>query len=187
MKTDEYIKECRKNLKKKMFSRDSFNELLVIYLNDSEFKSHIMEKNGDSVKKVSTYPVKKFRKILYNILVDFGVDPKDAETVKNDYKFTTKTVDGLYEFITDFLYQYLQTGRKLKLLNKENVEASIYLQDKEAEEHQERKFQKEILGYYDAAKHSILKSESKCPEWKKTIYDLNNNLIKKMKIEIPEE
>lgn len=178
MRVNEYIETERKNIKKKMFSKQSFYELLTVYLNDPEFESHVMVKDGDKIKRVKDYPVKKFRKVLYNVLVDFGVAPEDAEAVKSTYKFKEKTVEGMYDFISDFIYQYLNTGRKLKLVEKEDMVANIVAVEKKAEKNKERKFQGKLVGKMNTNAHKILKAESKVPDWEKELVSLDGKVTK---------
>ena len=187
MNTLEFIKAERENLKSKAFSRDTFDKLLVTYLNDPEFQSHNMTKKpADNVAiKTPDYPVKKFRKILYRILIDFGVDAKDAETVKTTYKFKNKTVDGMYDFLTDFIYQYLKTGRRLNLVNKEDMVASIIAEDVEAVKGKKRRMVKDgqsvEIDPVNIAEHKVVKVKSSAPEWTKEVVDKNGKVLKAMK------
>lgn len=181
----EYIANERKQLKK-IFSREAYYNILLQYLNDPDFESHIVVKKNGKAKKIKNYPVKKFRKILYNVLIDFGVDEKDAEEVMTTYKFKKKTVEGMYDFISDFVYQYLQSGRKLKLYSKEDSVASIALIDKKGEKNKRRKVKGELTNPVDTKDHKVLKAQSPVPEWDKVVKDANTGEVLKS-IEIEEE
>lgn len=173
----------RKKLVKKVFSREAFNSLLVDYLNDPEFESHVMKVSGDEAVKVKTYPVKKFRKILRNILIDFGVDKNDAEAIMTTYKFRKKDVEEMYDFISDFIYQYLSTGRRLKLFEREDAVASIIFEDMDTVT-KTYTIGKDKKKYNRKEKsHKKAKIKSPCPDWQKEELDeTGEKVLKAMKI-----
>lgn len=127
----EKIKKEREALIKKTFSMSLFLELMKDYLNEPEFKSHMMKVESGKAVKITKYPVKEFRQIIYNILTDYGVDKNEAATILTKYKFKSKDLEGMYTFMTDFIYYYLQTGRNFKLFDKEDISANIYLKEKD--------------------------------------------------------
>lgn len=179
--TEEFIKKERENLKSKVFNKDVYYNLLVTYLNEPEFESHVMKKKGEEAWIIKDHPVKKFRKILFKILVDFGVDKADAEAVMTTYKFNNKTVDGMYDFINDFLYQYLRTGRTLQLINKENCTAALEMKEVCSIKNKERKFKGELVGFEDVDDHNVIKAKSKAPDWKRTKKDKSGKVEKVIK------
>ena len=181
-KFDDFIKEERTKLKSRTFSKDTFYDVLVNYLNEPEYTTKTVKKKSDQAILVADQPVKKFRKVLKNVLIDFGVAKDDAETVVTSYKFDKKTVDGMYEFITEFLYAYLKTGKKLKLFSKEDVDTSLEMIDKKAEKDKERKFKGELVGYEDIEDHVIVKSSAKAPDWKRVKKDMDKKVIKVIKL-----
>lgn len=172
-KLDEKIAEIRKNLVKKTWSFEAFVDLLTDYINEPEYESHVVElEAGEDGEKaaaiIKTYPVKKFRKTIKNILMDFGVDEEYASKVETDYKFKKKDVETMYDFMTDFIYQYLKTGRKLQLLKKEDVVLDLIMEDVKADG-KAYKGNDKIKGSY--VKHDAykkVKATSKCPAWLKT-------------------
>ena len=97
----EKIKQDRENLVKKTWSKSYFIDLLTDYVNEPELESHIIElkrdeNNEEVAKVVKEYPVKKFRKTIKKILIDFGVDEKDAELslIMEDKEEGEKTYEG---------------------------------------------------------------------------------------------
>lgn len=182
-KVEERIKAERENLKKKVFSLTTFTELLTDYINEPEFESHVMKmEDEDTAVEVKTFPVKHFRKLCRRMLVDFGVAEKDAETVMTDYKFKKKDVEGLYEFMTDFVYQYLRTGRRLQMFNKRDMNLSIIAAEvegfvKEYPGNDKRK--STTIRYKD---HKKVSAKSSCPKWEKeTLSDDQKNVLKSIK------
>ena len=66
MGAKEYIENERKQLKK-IFSKEVYYNILVEYLNDVDFESHTIVKKNEKAIKTKSYPVKKVRKVLYNV------------------------------------------------------------------------------------------------------------------------
>lgn len=182
----EKIKQDRENLVKKTWSKSYFIDLLTDYVNEPELESHIIElkrdeNNEEVAKVVKEYPVKKFRKTIKKILIDFGVDEKDAEKVMTDYKFTKKDVETLYEFTSDFIYHYLKSGKKLQVFKKEDAELSLIMEDKEEGEKTYDGNEKRKGSLVKNKKHKKIKAESKCPKWLKESYSEDGKtLLKKV-------
>lgn len=182
MSTIEFIQEERKNLQSKSFSKATFDKLVLTYLNDPEFESHIMKKKGDEAVKITTKPVKKFRKLVYNVLLDFGVSKDDAAAIMTTYKFKNKTVEGLYEFISDLLYQYGNTGRWLRLYEKEDNIASIKAIDvNEMTKSYRNPRTKEMGDPIRKKKHKKTVVKSSCPEWEKERLNKSGAVVRAMK------
>jgi hypothetical protein len=180
----------REGLKKKVFSWTSLVDLMTVYINEPEFESHVMEmQDEETVAKVKTQPVKKFRKVLKNVLMDFGVAEKDAEKVVGEYKFKKKDVGAIYEFVADFQSQYLATGRRLELVNKEDLVASVIVDDFEDEVKTNKATTAipETTVHYK--KHRKLSSKSSCPKWKKDKVEKDNHakILKTIKTIYKEE
>lgn len=175
-KVEERIKLERETLKKKVYSFTALVDLMAIYINEPEFEGHIMKmEDEDTVAEIKTYPVKKFRKTLKNILQDFGVAEKDAAKIVDEYKFKKKDVETIYEFVTEFQYQYLQTGRRLELFDKRDMNVSIIAEDvKGGIKHKEANERiPETTTKYDD--HKKVSSKSTCPKWKKQKLDNKDN------------
>lgn len=182
--TLEFIKEEREKLKKKAFSKTVFIDLLATYSNDPEFTSHTMKGAGDDkAVKLLTKPARGFRNVFKKILVEFGAEEKDAVAFLAQYKFANRDLESVYDFMSDAIYQYLQIGRPLELFSKEDVVASIFLEEVEADE----KEYETLIDFKDASKgkkkskskwdkHNKLKSKSSCPKWKKYGDDLTTTM-----------
>lgn len=182
-KTNDFIKDERERLKKKAFSKTVFIELLATYSNDPDFQSHNMKVSEDKAIKLLTKPAKGFRNTFKKILVDFGADEKEAATFMEQYKFSNRDLESVYEFISDAIYNYLKIGRPLELFSKEDVVASIYLDEVEAGE----KETEVLIDFKDPKKgkkkskskwegYSKLKTKSKAPKWKKYNDDMTTTM-----------
>ena len=73
-KVEELIKQERANLKKATFSKTTFVKLMATYINEPEFKSHVMKINAgeETAEVLDDYPVKKFRKMIKNVFVNLN-------------------------------------------------------------------------------------------------------------------
>lgn len=156
---------------KKTFSKTDFDSLAKALLNTPDFKSTYYGTKAGEVTTKDVYPVKQYRESLKRILVDYGVDSQEAAKFVSDYTFTN--VDGLYEFISEILYQYMDAGKKFDFPTREDFKASITIKNVEESE-----------GVYSAIakkddpnppeqfkiktkKHKVLEKKSKAPTWLK--------------------
>lgn len=189
MKVEERIKAEREKLKKKTFSFTAFVELMTDYVNEPEFESHVMKMEDEQTAvEIKSYPVKHFRKILRSVLLEYGVAEKDADTVMTDYKFKKKDMEGMYEFITDFIYQYLRTGRRLQVFNKRDMNLSIIANDVEEfiKPYPGNEKRKDTTIRYK--NHKKVSSKSSCPKWEKeTLSEDQKNVLKSIKKIFKEE
>ena len=106
----EMVNEIREEINnggKRSFSRELFNELTAAYLNDVENNKTTIAKtrNGEMIEEEINVPL-DFRKMLYKILLDFGIDRQEAERIlTNDYQF--KDVSALYEVSSELILNYI--------------------------------------------------------------------------------
>lgn len=189
-KTRDFVKQERENLKSKVFSMDTFTELLATYINDPEYMALNIKNQNGVATEIESYPVKKFRKVIKNVLEDFGVDKKDSEAIMSEYKFKKKDVREMYDFISELIYLYMNTGKKLNLFKKADVKASIEFVDVDEFEKEypiykknEKTGKSEKVGvsHIKAEKHKKVKADSSTPDWKKSKV-INGKLEKVMKL-----
>lgn len=164
-----------KGEKKRTHSKADFNKFAKEFVNDVEFeatKVKGVDEEGKPVEEKFT-PVKDYRKSLEKVLVDFGVDKQEASKMTTDYKI--KSVDGMYEFVSELLYQYMETGKKFQFIPKDDFTGSIWV-DNEEEEKEWKEWknprakddpsQPEHV-YTKKKAHKKLNRSSKCPSWLK--------------------
>lgn len=157
--------------KGKGFSKKDFNILMEAYINDPEFIVEDAKVMGDDYLVTRKKPVKEFRKMLGSMLKELGVDSSEVNNFIDNYEF--KKVDPLYDFINNFIYYYIKTGRKYKLFEKEDITASIKLKQRGKVTKTNKKGQiVEQDDYY------ALGQESPCPKWKKKIKDDQGKVCK---------
>lgn len=179
MKTfDEVYKEISSNVSvtksgkpKKTFSKTDFDSLAKALINTPEHKAVYYGTKGGEVTTKDVYPVKQFRESLKKVLTDNGIDAQEAAKFVTDYEFTN--VDGMYEFVSEILYQYMDAGKKFDFPTREDFKASMSIKTIEESE-----------GIYSAIpkkgdknppaefkiktkKHKVLEKKSKAPDWLK--------------------
>lgn len=167
----------RANLVKRTFSRTVFNNLIKDYLNDPELISHVMKIEKGEAVKIETQPVKGFRKILRNVLIDYGVDKQEADTMLSTYEFSGKDLDAMYDFMNDFIYYYNKTGRHYKIYDKEDITAQIFLKPQEEEIKSYPKKENKVR----LKPHAKLGQKSTCAKWNREEIDKDGKVSKSMK------
>ena len=170
---NELVNEIREELNnggKRSFSRELFNELTSAYLNDIDNTTTIAKtRNGELVTEEINVPL-DFRRMLFKILLDFGVDKQEAERIlTNDYQF--KDVSALYEVSSELILNYAGTGKKYNFITKPDLQCSLIIDDYEEEVKltkrpgAEESEAKEVL----YKKHRKAKVQSTCPDWLKDV------------------
>ena len=174
MKTyNELVNEIREELNnggKRSFSRESFNELTTAFLNDVGNTTTIAKtKNGELIEEEINVPL-DFRKMIMKILMDFGVDKQEAESIlTNDYQF--KDLSALYEVASEIILNYAGTGKKFNFITKPDLQCSLIIDDYEEEVKLTKKpgaddsEAREVL----YKKHRKAKVSSTCPDWLKDV------------------
>ena len=155
------------------FSKKSFNKLLKAIANDPEFTTKVAITKNKELAEVQDVAVSKgFREFLKKVLEKAGVDKAESGMVLED-SFTIDNVDGLYEFFSAVIYEYMDAGNKYDFLPKEDFKGSISLkQNKEGSSIKDVRNPKtgETIGrfeYRNKAYKSLVAS-SACPEYLKT-------------------
>lgn len=171
---NELVNEIREELNnggKRSFSRELFNDLTLAYMNDVENNKTVVAKtkNGEMVEEELNVPA-NFRKMIYKILLDFGVDKQEAEKIMtNDYQF--KDLSALYEVASEVILNYAGTGKKFNFIPKPDLQVSLLIDDYE----ECIKVNKRPGAPDDEAKqvlykkHRKAKVDSTCPDWLKSI------------------
>lgn len=157
---------------RKSFSKADFEKVAKAYMNTPELEVIKVQKKGDSFTETPVKPVKAFRQIIEKVLRDFGVDKADAAKVLEE-GYEIKTAAGLYEFVSELIYTYMDAGKKFDFMTKEDFIGGISLDT--VDEVKDKLFTMKdkdgnIKGEYlvSTGKHKQLVKKSKCPEWKKT-------------------
>lgn len=153
------------------WSKSDFDKLAKALLNDYGYKTTVASTKGGELVKNDIEPVKMFRDgTIVKLLVDAGLDKCEATKIASEYEFSK--VDGLYELISEILYNYMGAGKKFNFLTKENFNASLTINDIEetvSEYKTIRKTDDEPVETFkvETKAHKVLKAKSKAPKWLK--------------------
>lgn len=167
------IEEIKTLVTTKGFSKNDFNELMVAYLNDIDYEGDVYKTKGDSVYITKTKPVEEFRKLITSVLVDVGIEQNEAEQIMREYQF--KKADVMLNFMNEFIYNYMKTGRRYDLGSKEDFSGKIYLKERGKVNKKNNKGQTVEQDSYFS-----LGQESPCPKWKKRTIDDQGKILKEL-------
>lgn len=113
-----------------VFNKEEYTDFIRAGLNEVDMEVEIVSKRDKDTGHVETKkikPIEKFREeFLKPILMDYGVDEAEANNIKTS---EIKSVGGIYEAIKELDYQYMETGRRIDYLPKENFQGSMYLKE----------------------------------------------------------
>lgn len=172
----EIVEDVQKNMKMKNFSSTLYNKMFTAFLNDPEFISEDVKLSPSKEEKTKLQKkvVKQFRKAMNDVLVDFGLDEKDAAKILAEYTFKKKFAKSLCDMYHEFIYQYLKTGKKLNLFSKEDARASIYFKPREKKTKKVYAITKDGKKEYDGREVThepflALGQSSGCPKHLRTI------------------
>lgn len=159
------VKLSAKGKEKKNFSRKDYDELFTAFLNENDYETETVTVKGDELVRTTVKPVAEFRKVFYNTLIDFGVDKQEAAKILDgSYQFA-KT-PGAYEFTSEVMENYLK-HKKFNFLPKEDLVASIVLDEVDEEEKEFRKPGTDEKSKKRIKKHRKIKAKSTAPKWAK--------------------
>lgn len=154
----------------KTFSRTDFDRLAKAFINTPDYEATTVSLKGGELQEKSVKPVEGFRGMIQAILRDFGVDKAEAERVMSD-SYEIKSVNGLYEFVSELIYVYMDAGKKFDFLPKDDFVGSILLDEIEesVKDYPIKKKDGSTVTYnVTKKKHKVLNKKSKCPQWKKS-------------------
>lgn len=123
------IKEVTK--KQKAASKADEVRVMRTMINDPDFSISIYDKNKGYIGK--RCPREEAVKFATDITCAItGLDAKSASELANGYEFTKKDAIFLIDNCRDFVSTYLETGRKLPMVQSEKAEASLIVRPMES-------------------------------------------------------
>lgn len=107
-------------------SSADFNSISKALFNEVDYTTKKTKTvNGEMVVE-DVKPVEAFRQgMIKNILKKAGHDNAEAESLAMSIE--VDNVNGLYEFVSEDLYQYMAAGKKFTFMPKEDFQGSINL------------------------------------------------------------
>ena len=151
------------------FNKKNFNMVALAIANDVNFKSQVAKKNGDTCDVEDIMVTKEFRKWCKKFAEKLGVDSAESERILTG-EFQIDTVDGLTDFMTAAIYEYMNAGNRFDFPNKKDFQGGFYLKDvKESKTVRDAKNPKDgsFIGTFETTKknHKVLAVKSSCPTY----------------------
>ena len=144
------------------FSRKFYDDVAGAVLNDPDYEfEEYKVRNGKPVATV-TKPSRVFRdKVLYPIAKGFGIDDADAKKFSDDYEFTNTQAGTMYDLMAAINWEYMNSGKILRLPSKKDFVGSINITDAPADV-----YTNEHLGVRVKRNgHKVLQKRSNTPPW----------------------
>ena len=157
------IEEVTKGVKQKSSSRKDEITVMKAIMNDPTYSTDIY--NGKD--EINTYyPSKDLRKVVTNAVSSITKIPnKEAEELVNQYEFTKSDAQAMVNLSKEFIYSYLQTGRKLSLGGRFNSDVQLMWKNIAA---REAKIPTGVISKKEnniIPEHGGIKVINKCPNW----------------------
>ena len=165
---DEIVKNAKKASKdgniKSSFSKKFYDDVAGAVMNDPEYEfDEIKMKNGEATV-VKSKPTKEFREKLFTpIMKSFNVDSEDAQKFIEDYQFTPAQVSTMYGLMSAINWEYMKTGKILRLPSKEDFVGSVNIREVPETMYENKKTGVKVR----REAHKVLLKRSNTPAWKK--------------------
>lgn len=151
----------------KSFSKTDLDKALKALVNDTNYEVETVKEKAGKLEKETYKPAELYRKgHVKSILQAAGHDKAEAESLA--MSIPINSVDGVYEVIDAGLVGYLGANKKFNFARREDMVASISIDDVEAKEvkYKDMTTKEEKISYQGAFRKLV--SESKCPSNKKS-------------------
>lgn len=114
------------------FSKKNFNKLMKAMANDPNFATKVaVTKNGELDHLEDVMVTEGFRKWVKKVIEKAGVDKKESAMVL-DPSFTFDNMDGLYEFFSTAVYDYMEAGNRFEFMPKKDFKGNITVKKQKA-------------------------------------------------------
>lgn len=152
------------------FTKDTFEKLNSSFINELDYEVEVVKSRAEdgTVVKETIKPVQEFReKFIKPILKEVGIDSAECDALAN--KEINAKLSGFYDYSSELIWNYMETGRQFNLLPKDDFQGGFYLVNEEADSEptQHRVPKKDEFVYVKKDAHKVIKAKSKCPKNKK--------------------
>ena len=119
-----------KEVTKKQRSANKIDEIRVMkaMLNDPDFEISVYDKNKGLIgtKNIHDEAVKFTANLCSSVT---GIDSKSATELASNYEFTKKDAIFMIDTSKTFIQTYLDTGRKINIIQGEDSQADLFTRD----------------------------------------------------------
>lgn len=163
---DEIVKTAKAASKdgelKTSFSRRFYDDVAGAIMNDPDYETKDIKVRQGKPTEIIRKPSKEFREKMFTpILNTFNVDSEDAKKFINEYEFTQAQAATMYDMMAAINWEYMKTGKILRLPSKKDFVGSINLRDVEESVYENKK-----TGVKTKRKaHRALLKRSNTPPW----------------------
>lgn len=159
------IEEIKSTVNQKSINKVDEIKVMRAMLNDPKFSIGVYDKNLGYIAQ--RYPREEAVEFVKGIIQSTtGLDSKDSRHLAENYEFSRKDAAFMINNARDFINVYMESGRKLNIMQNENTEASIFtkvinggkktIPDNNSGENRD----------IDVVPYIKLVSSSKCPRYK---------------------
>lgn len=125
----EKIKETNTSTKK-VFNEQLFNTVASALLNDPSYEEEVVVVKDGKTEKQTIKPIEDLRKgIITGIAKSAGVDSAETEKLVAEHQFSEKL--PWHGYMASTLEQYMSLGKPIPLHKKEDMNASIFIENQE--------------------------------------------------------
>ena len=122
---DSLIKEIKQSAKQISINKIDEVKVMKAMLNDKDFKISIYDKSEGLIGEKC--PAEEARQFLSSVIQgSTGLDAKDSKHLAENYEFSKKDAVFMVNNAKDFMEVYMQTGRKINIIQNSTGEASIF-------------------------------------------------------------
>ena len=122
------IDEIKSNTKQISVNKIDEVKVMKSMLNDKNFRLGIYDKNEGYIGEHC--PAEEATIFVKNIIQGAtGLDARDSMHLAESYEFTKKDATFMLSNMRDFIDIYMQSGRKLNIIQNQTTEANIYTRE----------------------------------------------------------
>lgn len=130
----EVIKEAKESASKRA-NNGTEVKVMQAMLNDKNFKIGVYQKGKGKVDEISMYETS--RSLLSNVLQNAAnISATEADNLSNNYEFDKKDASNFIAISKEFTNQYVTTGKKMNLGEREHLNVSLAFKEVPSREKQ---------------------------------------------------
>lgn len=165
---DEIVKRAKSDAKdgklRKSFSRKFYNDVAEAVMNDPDYEFELAKVRDGKMEVVKTKPSRVFREKLFGpVMSTFNVDADDVKKFIETYQFSAAQANTLYDLMAAVNWEYMNTGKILRMPSKPDFVGAIYVKDVPETERTNSKTKEVTVN----KKHKALVKKSVTPPWLK--------------------
>lgn len=163
------VEEVKAGVRQKSFSIHDYGKMFAALVNDSEYKYNDLSFTADGLVKEEHIPYAEFRAFVAKLVKQMktGLTQEEIDAAVEHIMVSPKDVQFFHSLMGELMYQYMGTGRKMHLFNREDITASIKVRGKDGgpKEIKTKRDGKTSSVKIMTKPHNVLSQSSGCPPW----------------------